>query len=134
MRFLLSMAVLLGLGASAWSQVQTIEREYNGPAGRDIQVGVFIAIRPDCSSGPLPAIRLAEAPNHGRVVVKSAKVRATNVRQCLATEVPGFLAFYRAQPDFSGTDVFTLEVKSAEGRTQIQKIRVNVAPASGQPI
>ena len=36
---------------------------------------------------------------------------ATNYKQCLALDVPGYVAFYKSQPDFSGNDVFVLEVK-----------------------
>ena len=47
----------------------SIEREINAAAGRDVRVGICSSVRPDCSSGPLPSIRLAVAPawhRHGQ--------------------------------------------------------------------
>ena len=59
--------------------------------------------------------------------VKRAKVQATNYRQCLALDVPGYVAFYQSRPGFSGSDRVTLEIKHPDGRIEIQKITVTVA-------
>src|SRR5215204_4348962 len=88
--------------APAWSQAQTVERSAGGPADKEIRIGVYINVQPDCSSGPLPSIRLSNPPANGKVMVKSAKIKATNYKQCLALEVPGFIAFYRSAPGFVG--------------------------------
>jgi hypothetical protein len=129
-------SVLLGvLCTFASAQVQTVERTASGQPGKDIRVGVYVNVRPDCSSGPLPAIRLSAPPEHGSVSVKKASVTATNYKQCLALQVDGFVAFYRSRADFRGTDVLNLEVKFPGGRTEIQRISVKVGNASpGQGI
>ena len=57
-------------------------------------------------------------------------VTATNYKQCLALQVPAFVATYRSRPDFAGVDVFTLEVKFSGGRTEIQRISVTVGGGS----
>jgi hypothetical protein len=62
--------------------------------------------------------------------VKKAKVSATNYKQCLALQVPGFVAFYRSRADFVGVDVLTLEVRSPDGTTQVQRISVTVGTGS----
>jgi len=113
------------------AQDATVDRTANGQPGKDIQVGVFLNVRPDCTSGPLPGIKLTARPEHGAVTVKKGSVTATNYKQCLALEVPAFVAYYRSKPDFSGVDVMTLEVKYPEGRTEIQRISVTVG--SGTP-
>jgi hypothetical protein len=122
-------AFALGFGALALAGEHTVDRTANGRAGSDIRVGVYINVRQDCTSGPLPAIRLSTAPAHGKVTVKKANVNATNYKQCLALEVPAYVAFYKSQPDFSGSDVFVLEVKFPNGKTQVQRITVTVAAA-----
>ena len=58
---------------------------------------------------------------------------ATNYKQCMALEVPGFIAFYRSKADFSGTDVVMLEVKYPQGRTEIQRITVKVGGGGAIP-
>jgi len=118
--------------ANAQSQVQTVQRAAKGQAGKDIQIGIYLNVQPDCTSGQLPTIRLRTAPAHGRVVVRKAKVNATNYKQCLALEVPGYVAFYRSAPDFSGNDVISLEVSYVAGRTEIQEITVTVVDAAGK--
>jgi hypothetical protein len=136
LRVLLSSVVvmLVGFGAPAWAEdtAAPVERTIKSLANKDTRIGVFINVLSDCTSGPLPTIRLVNAPASGKVTVKSAKVKATNYKACLALEVPGYIAFYRSQPDFIGDDVLTIEVKYAGGRTEIQKITVNVAGAGAQ--
>jgi len=39
---------------------------------------VYLNVLPDCTSGPLPTIRLVNPPTAGKVVVKTAKAKATN--------------------------------------------------------
>jgi hypothetical protein len=130
-------ALLLCASAhEAYAQASLVEREVKASPGRDVRVGIYTSIRPDCTSGPLPAIRLAGAPAHGTVNVKRAMLKATNVKQCLAIDVPAFVAFYRAAQDFSGTDEFELEISFAGGRKEIQHFRVSVAnnPSGGQGV
>ena len=121
---------------AAYAQDIVIERQLKAAPGRDVRAGVFTDIRPDCTSGPLPAIRLATPPAHGKVNVKRGTLKATNFKQCLAAEVPVFVAFYRPTDGFSGSDEFELEIGLSGGRKQRQHFRVNVAggPGSGQGI
>lgn len=119
----------------ACAQSSLLERAIKAMPGQNVRVGVYTSIRPDCTSGPLPAIRLAHAPAHGVVSVKRAMLKATNVKQCLAIDVPAFVAFYRAAQDFNGADEFELEVTFSGGRKEIQNFHVSVAGGnSGQGI
>lgn len=128
-------ALLLGSVATASAQAPaeiTVERSVKTLANRDTQIGVYLNVLPDCTSGPLPTIRLVSPPTAGKVIVKSAKAKATNYKACLALEVPAYVAFYKSPPEFLGDDVLTIEVKYAGGRTEIQKITVKVNGPSGQ--
>lgn len=128
-RSMLAAALLLGsIQSHAWSQ--TVERNARGEPNKDIRVGVYINVKADCSSGPLPTIRLVDRPVSGNVTVKSGKVNAQNYKQCLALEVPAYIAFYKSNPGFGGTDRFTLEVKYPDGRTEVQKLNIKVGQAS----
>lgn len=111
---------------------QVVERTVKTLANRDTQIGLYINVRPDCTSGPLPTIRLASPPSSGTVVVKTGKVKATNYKACLALEVPAYVAFYKSRPEFLGNDALTIEVKYPQGRTEIQKITVTVAGPGAQ--
>jgi hypothetical protein len=126
----LSIGVTGLLGAStisAFAQAPTtVERTAKGAAAKNIEVGLYLNVKPDCTTGTLPAIRLVDPPANGTVIIKQAKVRAHNYKQCLALEVPGFIAFYQSKPDFVGTDIVVIEIKYPEGRTELQRITVNV--------
>jgi hypothetical protein len=111
----------------ACAQSNVVERAIKAVPGETVRVGIYTSIRPDCTSGALPAIRLARAPAHGTVSVTRATLKATNVKQCLAIEVPAFVAFYRAAQNFAGADTFELEVTFAGGRKQLQAFQVSVA-------
>ena len=122
--------VALSLGAMAMAQSAAVEHQVKGPADKEIQIGAYINIKPDCTSGPLPTIRLVRSPEHGKVSVKKVSVNATNYKQCLALETSGFVAFYRSVPGFAGTDLVILEVRFPGGRIELQKITVTVAGTS----
>jgi len=133
MRYLWSVfpALVVACITPASAQVQSINRTVSGQPDTDIRVGVYVNVRPDCTSGPLPSIQLTSPPENGKVTVKKAKVTATNYKQCLALEVPAFVAFYRSRADFVGVDVLTLEVKLPGGKMEVQRISISVG--SGSP-
>ena len=119
---------------TAQEQEIVVERQVKGSAGRDIRIGVYVNMGQDCRSGPLPIIRLETAPANGRVTVKRGKLGLTNNASCLATEVPGSVAFYRSKPDFSGVDEVTLEIKQEGGRLVRQKIKIQIEAAGMKSI
>jgi hypothetical protein len=131
-----AVAVLTTIGWPATAQnqgeasPQLVERTVTALPNRDTQIGIYLNVRPDCSSGPLPTIRLASPPSSGNVVVKSGKVKATNYKACLALEVPAYVAYYKSSTNFLGNDALTIEVKYPQGRTEIQKITINVMGAA----
>lgn len=132
MRQLLATIILIGIGLLTSAHAQVVDRSVTGPPNKDIQLAVYLDVRPDCTSGPLPAIKLNVPPAHGTVTVKRAVVTATSYKQCLAIQVPAFVAFYRANTDFTGTDDVTLEIKFPRGRTEIQRIHVTVANSASE--
>lgn len=135
---ILALGGLIGFATPAAAQTQpaptTVERSAKGPTAKNIQVGLYINVRPDCTSGPLPTIRLVNPPANGTLTIRRGKVNATNYKQCLALEVPGFVALYKSKADFTGTDVATVEVKYPQGRTEIQRITIAVGGGNGQKI
>src|SRR4051812_37468250 len=129
---LAAVLLILSLPAGAQEPIRTVERTVKSAPNRDTQIGIFVNVQPDCTSGPLPTIRLLSPPTAGKVVVKSAKVKATNYKACLALEVPAYIAFYKSPPEFLGDDVMTIEVKYPGGRTELQRITVKVVGSGAQ--
>ena len=127
--------ILAGLLGPALAEVRTSEKSARAQTGKDARIGVYINVRPDCTSGPLPAIKLSSPPTNGRVTVRKGNVTATNYKQCLALQVPAFVAYYRSNANFSGTDTLELEVTFSSGRVEIQKFQITVGSSPGaQPI
>ena len=118
--------VALSTPSMAQTAATTVERAVKALSNKDTQVGLYLNVREDCTSGPLPTIRLVSRPASGTVVVKTAKVKATNYKACLALEVPAYVAIYKSAPNFSGADTLLIEVSYPGGRTEMQKITVNV--------
>ena len=108
----------------------TVERTVTAEAGKTARIGVYINLKPDCTSGALPILRLIEPPQGGRVVIKRAKIQVTNAGACLGTDAPGYVAFYQSRPDFSGADKIAIEIKLPDRDTvRVQKITINVRAA-----
>jgi hypothetical protein len=116
----------------AHAQTTSLDREVKAAPGREVRVGIYTSMRADCTAGPLPAIRLSIAPDHGTVKVRRATIKATNVKQCLAAELPAFVTFYRAKADSSNDDRFELEVSFTAGRKQIQRFHVVISNGAGE--
>ena len=83
---------------------------------------MYINTRPDCTSGPLPAIRLIKAPTPGKIIVRRGNFKATNYKRCLAVQVPALVVIYHAAPDFNGTDEFELDVTFPENREHVERV------------
>jgi hypothetical protein len=49
-------AVVVAFTTSASAQEQSVSRVARGEPNTDIRVGVYLNVRPDCTSGPLPSI------------------------------------------------------------------------------
>ena len=107
-------SILSGCMGTANAQTQTVERSFKALPNKDTRIGVYLNVLPDCTSGPLPTIRLANPPASGKVVVKTANVKATNYKACLALEVPAYVAFYKSPPAFLRNDGFTIEVRDPQ--------------------
>ena len=56
--FLVVAALVTATFAPALAEIRTVERSARAQPGKDVRIGVSINVRSDCTSGPLPAIRL----------------------------------------------------------------------------
>jgi hypothetical protein len=110
------------------AQEAVVQKDIKGKSGQVIRIAVFANVLTDCTGGPLPTVRLVTPPAHGTVIVKKAKLNATNVKQCLALEVPALVAFYKSASDFAGTDTAVLEIKLAQGAGRLQRYSITISP------
>jgi hypothetical protein len=76
----LAIGLLVGSLNTAVAQVpaeRTVERSVSAVSNKDTRIGVYLNVLSDCTS-PLPTIRLISPPTAGKVVVRTAKAKATN--------------------------------------------------------
>jgi hypothetical protein len=123
-------ALLCIISVSAFAESGEVQRTINAAPGVNVSAGVYADIRPDCTSGRLPAIRLIKSPAHGTVTIQRGNLKVANLKQCLAFEIPALSAVYRAAENYTGPDEFVLEVIGDNSRKQVQHFRVTV---SGKP-
>jgi hypothetical protein len=112
-----------GISTDAVAQ-QVVERFAKGQPGKDIRIGVYVNIEPDCTSGPLPAVRVISKPTNGAVTIKRGRISGTSYKHCVALEVPGRVALYRSNPGFTGVDIMTIEVRYPGTRAEMQRVTI----------
>jgi hypothetical protein len=124
--FGLAFASFVGLVSCAFAQ-STVEREVKGQSGQDVRIGVFANVKPDCTAGAAPTLRLVTPPQNGKVTIKKGRLNATNLKQCLSLEVPALIAIYKSSADFEGTDTAVIEIRSAQGSVQVQRFTIRIS-------
>jgi hypothetical protein len=91
-----------------------------------LSIGAFAAYAQD----HIVERQLKAVPAHGSVTVKHGTLKATNIKQCLAIELPAFVAFYHASADYSGADDFELEIGLPNGHKRRERIHGTVTTSS----
>ena len=87
-------------------------------------------VQKDCTSGPLPTIRVVAPPKHGELNVRSGTLKSGRIARCpsLAAEAQG--VFYKANPTYKGADEVTYEIRSASGKVETRTVKLTVKEAS----
>src|SRR5215217_4341045 len=60
-RLMVAAVLLIDSTPFAAAQAPIVNRSINGRPDADIQIGVYLNVKPDCTSGPLPSIQLISA-------------------------------------------------------------------------
>jgi hypothetical protein len=101
------------------------------PAGTTMRLDFAYNINPDCTSGGLTTIRVAQQPVHGDTRVQQARdfprFPPVNVRfACNKTKVPGMALLYTPAPGFTGSDYLAFETISTEGTDREFRVALTV--------
>ena len=126
-------AAVLSLAAvPAMAQVQQVTPNYKVVEhGRSVKVANYGSYNPDCSSIGRATINLMSAPQGGTVETANGHdypvFTSNNVRfQCDKRSLPSTQLYYRAAPNFTGTDTFTVEVVFSGGEARQYRYTVYV--------
>ncbi|MBO1909081.1 4-aminobutyrate aminotransferase [Microvirga sp. 3-52] len=117
-------------GTAALAQTNSGHRSTEVVAGKSHRLGVYGNVQKDCTSGPLPTVRVVTPPKHGELNVRSGTLKAGRIARCpkLAPKAQG--VFYKASQTFKGTDEVSYEIKSASGKLENHTVRITVKAAT----
>src|SRR5215207_5446615 len=131
----LACALILAATA-ALSQSNNAYRITDVVAGKPHRLGVYGDVQKDCTSGPLPTVRVVTPPKHGELNVRSGKLKAGRISRCPKLEATAQGVFYKPNPTYRGADEVSYEVKSASGKVESHTVRITVkeaTPADAEP-
>lgn len=121
---LLAAGALL-LAAPALAQTTTTRTE-TATSGKSVRLVIAPNLKKDCSSGPLPEIKVVDAPKNGSLITKAGKVKTPASYRCPNKEASVQAIFYQSRAGYTGADAVTVEIKTAEGTIEKQDIRITV--------
>jgi hypothetical protein len=123
-------------GAAAFAQTNSAYRSTDAVAGKPHRLGVYGNVQKDCTSGPLPTVRVVTSPKHGELNVRSGKLKAGRISRCPKLEATAQGVFYKANPTYKGADEVSYEVRSASGKVESHTVKITVkdtTPADAKP-
>lgn len=125
------MVLAFGLLASdVWAQTRAYSSATVTP-GKPARLGYYATFKADCTPGPLPEIRVLEAPKHGTLIVRRAKLKAGDQTKCPGKEAPVQVVFYQAALGYSGQDSLSYEVKHSSGEVSSFTLSITVTARGG---
>jgi hypothetical protein len=129
-RLVPALACTLVLSApAALAQTNSAHRSADAVAGKSHRLGVYGNVQKDCTSGPLPTVRVVTPPKHGELNVRSGKLKAGRISRCPKLEATAQGIFYKASPTYKGADEVSYEVRSASGKVESHTVRITVKDA-----
>ncbi|QRM35176.1 4-aminobutyrate aminotransferase [Microvirga sp. VF16] len=124
-------ACILALsGTAVLAQTNSAYRSTDVVAGKSHRLGVYGNVQKDCTSGPLPTVRVVTSPKHGELNVRSGKLKAGRISRCPKLEATAQGIFYKPNPTYKGADEVSYEVKSASGKVESHIVRITVKDAT----
>jgi hypothetical protein len=117
-------------GAAALAQTNSAHRSTDAIAGKSHRLGVYGNVQKDCTSGPLPTVRVVTPPKHGELNVRSGKLKAGRISRCPKLEATAQGVFYKPNSTYKGADEVSYEVKSASGKVESHTVKITVKEAS----
>lgn len=121
----LVLAVSLGLAGGAAAQT-TVTRSETVQAGKSGRLVIVPNLKKDCSTGPMPEIRVTTPPKSGSLITKSGKLKTPAKYRCPNKDVEAQAIFYQANAGYTGQDTVVVEIKNSDGEIEKRDIRISV--------
>ncbi|MBX9931580.1 MAG: 4-aminobutyrate aminotransferase [Methylobacterium sp.] len=126
------LAAGLILTVPAFAQT-TVTRSENVASGKSVRLAIVPNLKKDCTSGPMPEIRVSGAPKNGSLVTKVGKIKTPATYRCPNKEAAVQAVFYEAKAGYTGADEVVVDIKNSDGQVQTQTIKLTVGAAGTKP-
>jgi len=107
----------------------TVTRSETAPSGKSVRLVIAPNLKKDCSSGPLPEIKVVTAPKNGSLITKAGKIKTPAKYRCPGKEAAVQAIFYQSNAGYTGEDAVGVEIKNADGEVEKRDIRITVEAA-----
>ncbi|KQT46628.1 4-aminobutyrate aminotransferase [Methylobacterium sp. Leaf456] len=121
----LVLAVALGVAGTAAAQT-TVTRSETVPAGKSARLVIVPNLKKDCSTGPMPEIRVVTPPKFGSLITKGGKLKTPAKYRCPNKDAEAQGIFYQANAGYTGSDTVVVEIKNSDGEIEKRDIRITV--------
>ena len=107
----------------------TVTRSETAASGKSVRLVIVPNLKKDCSTGPMPEIRVNGAPKNGSLITKVGKLKTPAKFRCPNKDAAVQAVFYQSKDGFTGSDEVTVDVKDSDGNVQTQNIKITVNAA-----
>jgi hypothetical protein len=116
-------------GPAEPSRLTKTSIERKGRSGRDILLGTYLTLEPECRIGPAPALDVPDPARNGSIVTRPMAINLREVpgarpRGCVGTSPSGLGLFYRADRRFKGEETITYRLTYPDG--SIREVRATI--------
>lgn len=129
------LAVLAGalaaLAGPAAAQT-TVTRAVTVQTGKTVRLAIAPNLKRDCSTGPMPEVKITTAPKNGSLITRAGKLTTPAKYRCPSKEAGVQGVFYQPNAGFTGADEVAFVIKTTDGATDAITVKITVggsAPA-----
>ncbi|CAO4165317.1 MULTISPECIES: hypothetical protein [Methylorubrum] len=118
-------AVWLCCAGPALAQT-TVTRSETVPAGKQARLVIVPNLKKDCSTGPMPEIKVTTPPKSGSLITKAGKLKTPAKYRCPNKDAEVQAIFYQPNSGYTGPDGVVVEIKNSDGEVEKRDIRITV--------
>jgi hypothetical protein len=100
------------------------------PAGATARLGSFSNLKPDCSPGPLPEIKVVTPAKTGVIAVRRRQGKLGPATRCPNADATAQIVSYQAKPT-PGQDEVAFQVTLPNGKVVLHTVVISVTEAPG---
>jgi len=104
----------------------TVTRSETVPAGKQARLVIVPNLKKDCSSGPMPEIKVVTPPKSGSLITKAGKLKTPAKYRCPNKDAEVQAIFYQPNSGYTGSDGVVVEIKNSDGEVEKRDIRITV--------